>query len=195
MDILSLKDKVIIVTGGGGFMGSQFVPYLRDAGATVYVFDKKAHSPVDITSPDSVEKAVADIVKTEGRIDGLLHAAGLDAGPGSGDAQFAPYEKFALDVWEKEFKVNLTAAQIVTQAVAPHMMEAKSGSIVFMASDLALIAPNNSIYDEGKFKDIAYVSSKAGMMGLMRAWASYLGSYGVRVNAFVPGGMRNTMQR
>ena len=63
--------------------------------------------------------------------------------------------------------------------------------MVFISSDLSLIAPNNSIYGEGKFKDIAYVSSKAGLMGLMRAWASYLGPYGVRVNALVPGGMRN----
>lgn len=77
------------------------------------------------------------------------------------------------------------------QAAAPYLMKAKSGSVVFIASDLALIAPTNSIYEAGRFKDIAYVASKAGMLGLMRAWAAYLGPYNVRVNALVPGGMYN----
>jgi NAD(P)-dependent dehydrogenase (short-subunit alcohol dehydrogenase family) len=56
---------------------------------------------------------------------------------------------------------------------------------------LALIAPNNGIYESGKFKDIAYVTSKAGLLGLMRTWAAYLGPHRVRVNAAVPGGMFN----
>jgi NAD(P)-dependent dehydrogenase (short-subunit alcohol dehydrogenase family) len=60
-----------------------------------------------------------------------------------------------------------------------------------LATDLAVIAPNNSIYQEGNFKDIAYITSKTGLLGLMRSWASYLGGYNVRVNAAVPGGMYN----
>jgi NAD(P)-dependent dehydrogenase (short-subunit alcohol dehydrogenase family) len=191
MNPISLKGKTIIITGGNGFLASQFIPFLKEMGAKVHVFDKKSDKPVDITDPKSVEKAVVEVIKKDKKIDGLVHAAAIDAVPGSAVDQFAPYEKFSLEMWNKEFSVNLTAAQIVTQAVAPHMMKAKSGSIVFIASDLAMIAPNNSIYDEGKFKDIAYVSSKAGMMGLMRAWASYLGKYNVRANALVPGGMRN----
>jgi len=188
---LDLTGRTIVITGGAGFMGSQLVSALRGQGASVHVFDRSGDAPVDITDPTAVETAVKAILASEGRLDGLVHAAGLDAVPGEGNPQFAPYESFPLELWEREFKVNLTAAQLVTQAVAPHMMQARQGSIVFIASDLALIAPNNSIYDEGKFKDIAYVSSKAGMLGLMRAWASYLGPHSVRANAFVPGGMRN----
>ena len=70
-------------------------------------------------------------------------------------------------------------------------MKQCSGSIIFIASDLGLIAPDNRIYDEGKFKDIAYVSSKAGILGLSRAWSTYLGPYNVRSNALAPGGMHN----
>ena len=60
-----------------------------------------------------------------------------------------------------------------------------------MATDIAIIAPNNSIYQEGNFKDVAYVTSKTGLLGLMRSWASYLGKYNIRVNALSPGGMYN----
>lgn len=180
-----------MLTGGKGFLGSQLDRALSDAGAKVHILDIGGEPRVDITDPASVEEAVRLITEKEGRIDGLIHAAALNAVPGMSAEHFAPYEEFSLDLWEREFKVNLTAAQIVTQAVAKVMLAQRSGSIVFIASDLALIAPQNAIYDEGKFKDIAYVSSKAGMLGLMRSWASYLGAHGVRVNALVPGGIRN----
>jgi NAD(P)-dependent dehydrogenase (short-subunit alcohol dehydrogenase family) len=188
-NLFDLTGKVIIVTGGSGFLGSQFVAHLRECGATVVIFDTNAPEPVDITNPASVEAATQKVVAVHGRIDGVVHAAGMAAEIGKADELFAPYEKFSIELWRKEFEINLTAAQIVTQAVVPQMMKQKSGSVVFIASDLSLIAPNNSIYDGGKFKDIAYVSSKAGMLGLMRGWASYLGAHNIRSNALVPGGM------
>ena len=189
----SVKELVIILTGGSGFLGSQWREHLEAEGATVKVFDTKADTPVDITDAEAIDQAVADVVKAHGRIDGLVHAAAADAVPGSAAAtdQFSPYEHFPLELFEKELKLNVTACQLVTQKVVPYMMKAKKGSIVFVASDLALIAPQNHIYDEGMFKDIAYVTSKAGVLGLMRSWSSYLGPYSVRSNALVPGGMYN----
>lgn len=192
-EMFSVKGKVIVVTGGTGFLGSQWVSYLQDHGAEVVIFDLRHETPVDITNEEAVASAVDGVIATHGRIDGLIHAAAADAVPGSPASidQFSPYEKFPVELWEKEFRINLTAAQVVTQCVAPIMMKQQSGSIVFIASDLGLIAPDNRIYDEGKFKDIAYISSKAGILGLSRAWATYLGSYNVRSNALAPGGMHN----
>lgn len=192
-DVFSVQGAVIVITGGNGFMGKQWTKHLQEHGAHVVSFDVHQETPVDITDETVVRNAVAGVIKEHGKIDGLIHAAALDAVPGSPQSakQFSPYEKFPLDLWEKEMKVNFTAAQLVTQHVAPHMMHAKSGSIVFISSELGLIGPQNHIYDAGKFKDIAYVSSKAGILGLMRAWASYLGPFGVRANALVPGGMQH----
>ena len=191
--LFSITNRVIILTGGNGFLGSQFNAYLTSCGAIVVVFDMQTDQPVDITKPEEVAAAVAATVAEHGHIDGLINAAAINAVPGSATAMdsWRPYETFPLELWKKEIEVNLTAVQVLTQAVAPVMMRQKSGSIIYMASDLALIAPNNSIYDEGKFKDIAYVTSKSGLLGLLRAWASYLGKYNVRVNAAVPGGMYN----
>ncbi len=189
-----MDGKVILITGGSGFLASQFIPHLQNEGAIIEVLDLKSDSPVDITDPESVKPAVDAFIDRHGRIDSLVHAAAIDAVPaanGEISPQWAPYDKFSPRLWRKEIDVNLTGAQITTQAVAPHLMRANTGSVVFIASDLALIAPNNSIYDEGRFKDIAYVASKAGMLGLMRAWAAYLGPYNVRVNALIPGGMYN----
>jgi NAD(P)-dependent dehydrogenase (short-subunit alcohol dehydrogenase family) len=192
-DLFSVKGKVIILTGGSGFLGSQFHRHLTSGKAKVVVFDNQADDPVDITNPSDVKKAVDKTFKKYKQIDGMVNVAAINATPGSETFKnfWKPYEKYPLELWKKEIDVNLTAAHIVTQAVAPVMMKQKSGSIVFLTSDLALIAPNNSIYQEGDFKDIAYVTSKTGLLGLTRSWASYLGKYNVRVNAAVPGGMYN----
>ena len=192
-DLFSVKDKVIILTGGSGFLGSQFNQHLTSCGAKVVIFDNQADNPVDITNPVAIKKAVDKTFKKYKRIDGMVNVAAINATPGSKTSKdfWKPYEKYPLKLWKKELDVNLTAAHIVTQAVAPIMMNQKSGSIIFLATDLAVIAPNNSIYQEGNFKDIAYVTSKTGLLGLMRSWASYLGEYNVRVNAAVPGGMYN----
>jgi NAD(P)-dependent dehydrogenase (short-subunit alcohol dehydrogenase family) len=192
-DLFSINDKVIILTGGKGFLGAQFNQHLTSCGAKVVIFDNQGENPVDITNPGDVKKAVDETVNKYNRIDGMVNVAAMNAVPGSETSRdfWKPYEKYPLELWKKEIDINLTAAHIVTQAVAPVMMNQKSGSIIFLASDLAVIAPNNSIYQEGNFKDIAYVTSKTGLLGLMRSWASYLGKYNIRVNAAVPGGMYN----
>lgn len=192
-NIFSVKDKVIILTGGNGFLGTQFKRHLTSCGAKVVIFDNQGTTPVDIANPADVKKAVDKTFQKYERIDGMVNVAAINAVPGSQTSRdlWKPYEKYSLDLWKKELNVNLTAAHIITQAIAPVMMKQKSGSIVYLASDLAVIAPNNSIYPEGYYKDIAYVTSKTGLLGLMRTWASYLGKYNIRVNAAVPGGMYN----
>lgn len=186
-----IRNKVCVITGGSGFLGSQFSSALTEAGALTINWDLSASPAVDITDPAAVKQALEHTAAAYGKIDVLIHAAALNAMPGTreNDQQFAPYETYDRELWEKELRLNLSAAHYVTQAIAPVMMRQKEGSIIFIASDLALIAPQNSIYDQDKFKDIAYVTSKSGMLGLMRAWAAYLGPYNVRANALVPGGM------
>lgn len=185
MDLFAVKDKVVVITGGSGFLGSQYCKVFEDLGAKVVNWD--VDTGVNIAMPDAVLKAAMDVIGEHGRIDVLINNAAINFPPTSDN--WKAYENFSLLIWEAELKTNLTGAFIVTQQVARVMMKQKSGSIIFVASDLALIGPDNSIYESGKFKDIAYITSKAGILGLMRAWASYMGPYNVRVNALVPGGM------
>lgn len=188
MNHTDLSGKSVLVTGSSGFLASQFIPHLEAMGAKVHGMDVRGTTPVDITDPGAIKEFIDSIAATND-LYGVVHAAALDAVPGADNPQFAPYEDFLPALWERALRVNLTAAHYVTQVAARHLMQKKSGSIVFIASDLALIAPDNSLYEPGMFKDISYVASKAGMLGLMRAWAAYLGPYGIRSNALVPGGM------
>ncbi|MEQ8352743.1 MAG: SDR family oxidoreductase [Leptospiraceae bacterium] len=190
-DLFSVKDSVIVVTGANGLLGRQFSAELESRGALIIGFDQKDTPAVNIVDEDSVRTAVKRVFDEHGRIDGLIHCAAMDAVPGGNQKQSAAYHEFDFALWEREVQVNLSGSFLVTKHVAKHMMEARNGSIVFVSSDLGLIAPNNTIYEPGNFKDIAYVSSKSGVIGLMRAWASYLGPYNVNVNALVPGGVYN----
>ncbi len=189
-DIFSLKGKVAIITGGSGFLGKQYREALRERGARVVNWD--IAQGIDVTDRSSLKRAASEVIKKFGKIDIVITNAASNPAPGSsGEDNWAPYHTFSETLWDKELLINLTGSHLTVQAVASYMMRRRSGSIILVASDLALIGPQNRLYGKGKFKDIAYITSKAGILGLMRAWAAYLGPYNVRVNALVPGGMEN----
>lgn len=204
--MFSVEDKVVVITGGAGFLGMQFAKTLADAGAKVFLWDKCAPSYpdrdkyycdkirnifIDITNEADVQMATKMVLVFFGKIDVLINNAAMNPIVGSDEAKqmFAPYEEYPVDLWKKEIDVDLTGMLMCTQRVAKQMMNQGSGVIVNVASEYANIAANNRIYGEGKFKSIAYITAKSGVLGLTRAWASYLGKFGIRVNAFTPGGM------
>ncbi|OGY65319.1 MAG: hypothetical protein A3A16_02630 [Candidatus Harrisonbacteria bacterium RIFCSPLOWO2_01_FULL_44_18] len=207
--LFSLKGKVAVITGGAGMLGREYARILSDAGAMVALFDvlpqKEINKRVkeisssgrvmgmtmDITKEKQVKEAVKKVIKKFGAIDILINnAAATDFSGFKNSERFAPYEDFSLDVWEKEIGVGLTGALICSQAVIPFMKKAKSGVIVNISSTHGIIAPDNRIYGDGKFKAITYPVIKSGILGLTRALASYLAPYNIRVNSLVPGGVK-----
>lgn len=197
--MFDLTGKVAVITGGAGLLGTEFCGALKQAGAKITIFDKKkqkiplintAYVQCSVAKETSVERAVVKTIKFFGQIDILINAAGLNPPPDD-KKNYLPYEKFPLSRWKREIDIGLTGAHICIQQIAPHMIKRRSGIIINIASDLALIAPNNTIYETGKFKSPAYVAVKAGLLELTRAWASYLAPHGIRVNALAPGGVYN----
>lgn len=197
-----MRDRVVIITGGAGKLGREYARALADASARVALFDvvpgenvpadiAGSYHRVDITDRDAVFAAVAAVEKAHGRIDVLINNAALDAVPGSEASrlQFAPYEAYPADLWARELAVGLTGMLFVTQAVAPVMRKQKSGSIINISSTYGNVGPDNRIYDEGKFKSIAYATVKSGVLNFTRAWASYLAGTGIRVNTLTLGGV------
>lgn len=188
-NLFDISGKIVVITGGSGFLGTQYRTALEEAGAVVENFD--IDTGVDVTNEDSLQKAAAGVISKYGKIDGLITnaAANPKADEGTNGGPWAPYSEFSADLFRKELELNITGSFLAAKAVSKPMMEKHGGSIIFIGSDLALIGPTNSLYPEGRFKDIAYGVSKAGVLGLMRFFASYLGPYNVRANVLVPGGM------
>lgn len=202
-NLFSLEGRVVVLTGGAGFLGRQYAEALIKAGAQVVLFDKNEEPPfiidgcnyehVDITNEVEVKRAVSRIVSRSGRIDSLVNNAAMNPAVGDPDSAklSGPYESHPLDLWQKELAVNMTGMQLCIQAVAPHMMQARRGSIVNIASEVSVVAYDwTDVYPPGKFKSLAYIATKHGVLGITKGWAAYLGRYGVRVNSFSPGGMQ-----
>ena len=186
----SVAGQVIVITGGSGFLGMQYTTSLKEAGAIVENFD--VDTGVDVTDESSVESAVRTVLQKHKRIDGLITnaAANPKADEAAGGGPWSAYSEFPVELFRQELDLNLVGSFVVAKVISKVMIEQKSGSIIFVSSDLGVIGPTNSLYTEGKFKDIAYGASKAGVLGLMRFFAAYLGPHNVRANALVPGGMQ-----
>lgn len=188
-ELFSMDGKVVIITGGAGMLGKEYAGVLSDAGANVISFD--ISEGIDITDSEMIKQKTKEAHQKYGRIDVLINNAAATDFSGFKDTnRFAPYENFPLDVWEKEIKVGLTGALICSQAVIPYMKKAQSGVIVNVSSTHGVIAPDNRMYGDGRFKAITYPVIKSGILGFTRALASYLAPYNIRVNSLVPGGVK-----
>lgn len=132
----------------------------------------------DVTKPEDIRAAVAAALAEWGRIDVLVASAGIYTG--------APLPDVSLRQWQRLIDINLTGVFLSNQAVAPILMEQRSGSIINISS----MAGKTSWPASAE-----YSASKSGVIGLTRSVAMELAPYGVTVNAVCPGNTLTEMVR
>lgn len=186
-----LRDKVAIVTGGAGGIGSAVARRLVSEGAQVVVADidlgratsvanelGSAALPVeyDAGDADSIRGLVEATVRHFGGLD-ILHnnAAVTDPAVQSQD-RTAP--EIPVEVWQKVLDVNLTGYLIGCKYAVPEMIKRGGGSIINTASGSGML---------GDLVRVAYGTSKAGIIALTKYVATQHGRDGVRCNAIAPG--------
>ncbi|MEO1061738.1 MAG: glucose 1-dehydrogenase [Actinomycetota bacterium] len=182
-----LDGKVAIVTGASSGFGERFARVLAAVGASVVVAARRAERidllaaqlpdalavPTDVASEADCERLVAATVERYGRIDVLVNNAGISDAP-------AKAEELDPSSFADVLDVNLHACFVLSRLVAPHMFEQGAGSIVNVASVHGLVASAPNL-------QVAYDSSKHGLIGLTRGLAGQWARKGVRVNALAPG--------
>lgn len=220
MRLFDLSDRVVIVTGGAGFLARQHAAAVAEAGGTPVLLDIRYREALDtagsvteetgrsalaletdITDPEAVERALRTVLDRFGRVDALINNAANNPKmePGAeNDTAFERFETFPLELWHDDITVGVTGALICCQVFGSHMAANGGGSIVNIASDLAVIAPDQRIYRKDGLpehrqpvKPVTYSVVKSALLGLNRYLATYWATAGVRVNAISPAGVFN----
>ena len=209
--------KVAIVTGAFGLLGRQHVLALCELGYEVISVDNnvaRADEFIEFISSElnaaSVpqfricdlrnEIQICDLYKSishnYGRVDILINNAFLNPPPSKSQINNR-IEDFNADSWLEELEVGLTGAILMCKYAVPLMKIFGSGSIVNIASDLSVIAPDQRIYNGGTFpssadsyvKPLSYSVIKTALHGLTRYLSTYLAPHKIRVNTLSPGGV------
>jgi acetoacetyl-CoA reductase/3-oxoacyl-[acyl-carrier protein] reductase len=175
---VSLDGRVALVAGGAGGIGSAIVRALLQAGAGVVAADLPgraapqgaASAPCDLRAPEEIRRLVARVEADHGRLDVLVHCAGI--------TRDAVLWKMDDAAWSGVMRVNLDSAFHLLKAAVPLLRRTGGGSVV-------LIASING--ERGKFGQANYAASKAGLIALGKTAAAELGRFGIRVNAVAPG--------
>lgn len=216
--LFDLTGRVGVITGGSGLLGYKHAEVIAAAGGTPVLVDLAATEPaakakrleesygvsalgcpVDITNAAQVKALLATVLEQFGTVDILINnAANNPKVEKSSNAAWSRLENFPLDVWEADLAVGLTGAFLCSQVIGSEMARRNKGVILNVASDLAVIAPDQRLYrqdgiprDQQPVKPVTYSVVKTALLGLTRYLATYWADAGVRVNAISPGGVYN----
>jgi NAD(P)-dependent dehydrogenase (short-subunit alcohol dehydrogenase family) len=215
----NLSGKTALVTGSAGLLGISHAKALLASGAQVILTDlnqkaldeaeqiigKESVSRnfqshlMDVTSEVSISQLASKLSSLDTKIDILVNNAAINPTSSSisEGKRTTRLENFSLDRWNQELSVGLTGAFLCSKVFGSAMASDGLGGVILnIASDLSVIAPNQSLYKQANLPDdmqavkpVTYSVIKTGLIGLTRYLATYWAHKGVRCNALSPGGV------
>lgn len=193
----SLKDRVVLVTGGATGIGESIVTHFARQGSRVAFFDIQdepaerlvetltaegcgtpQYLHCDLTDVAELKSRVSEFIAMWGTVDVLVNNAAND--------ERHAIEEVTPEYWDRSMAVNLRPQFFMIQAVLPAMRKAGRGSIVNMSS-ISWMIPSTGLP--------LYITAKAAIVGLTRTLAHELGPAGIRVNAVLPGAIATERQK
>jgi len=191
LDVFSLAGRVVVVTGGGGGIGSALAEGMAGAGARIAVVGRTRETceatvervraagsegvaiTADVTSEADCDRMVEEALGAFGRIDAIVNAVGGGAGK-----VLHPAERYPRSDWDWIMELNVRSTVLPTQAAVRTMIE-QGGGVVLNISSVRANLGINAGYS-------AYVAAKGAISSLTRQWATEWAKHGIRVNAIMP---------
>lgn len=181
--------SVVFITGGSGAIGSAVAEEFAKTDDVIFTYNSNEEAAkrlavelhckavqMNVTSSDSVEAAVQEVLGEYKRLDILVNNAGISL--------IRPFCDTSFEEWQRLIDVNLSGVFRVTKAAVPSMISRKSGSIVNISSIWGV---------NGASCETAYSAAKSGLTGFTKALAKELGLSGITVNAIAPGVIESPM--
>lgn len=211
----NLAGQRAMVTGAAGLLGREHAAALAELGAEVVLTDigeaglQAAQADLAVRFGERIrvarmdvtdEQSIREVANRFGVMDVLVNNAAIDPKvTAQGDGlELSRLEHFPLAEWNRQISVGLTGAFLCSRVFGTQMARRKKGVILNIASDLAVIAPDQRLYrrpgvpaEEQPVKPVTYSVIKTALLGLTRYLAAYWADQGVRVNAISPGGVFN----
>ena len=197
MKAIDLKNKVSVVVGGTGDIGSKIVETLAEAGSETIIADinqekgdilardltqrfkvASAFYKCDLRSRQEVKNAVNEILKNHGRMDTIVYAAGYSS--------FSEFTKLSDEEWNKSMDINLYGAFRFIQESMPDMLLRKKGNIILIGSTTTISGSGGGSH---------YAVSKTGLLGILKSLTYELLTEGIRINMVSPGVVDTQMLR
>jgi NAD(P)-dependent dehydrogenase (short-subunit alcohol dehydrogenase family) len=188
----NMRNKVVLVTGGGTGIGRAIAKAFAEAGAQVVISGRNLERlkdatddfggraiAADVANEESVRALYNSIVQEEGTLDVLVNNAGV-TGPVSNA------EDMDMAQWDETVAINIRGVLTCIKYAAPLLKKQGSGSIINMSSLMGL---------RGYPMRAAYTASKFAVIGITEAVAQELGPFGVRVNAICPGAVNGELMK
>ena len=195
----SLRDRVVIITGGGQGLGRTYAHNFAAQGAIPVIAELNEENGArvvqeieqqggrafsfrtDVSDEASTLAMAEAALSAHGRIDCLINNAAVFS-----KITIAPFWELPVDEWKSAMDVNINGAFFCSHAVVPAMQEAHWGRIINVAS---------TTVPTGRANYLHYITSKSAMIGMTRSMARELGDYNVTVHLFWPGAVETEIER
>lgn len=199
-NIYSIKDKVIVISGATGYLGSAMCEDLSKAGAKVIVLSRNLEKAknlcvelniskeqafkIDVSSNKSIEECFKNIIAKFEKIDILVNNVCF--------VKPVSFGKYTREDWQINLDGSVVSIDMVTQEVLKHMIPRKKGKIINISSMYGMISPDESIYEsEESVNPIAYGVGKAGVIQYTKYAAMKLAKHNINVNCITYGAFPN----
>ncbi len=190
--MINLKNKIIVVLGGSGMLGKEFVKQIRENDGVAINADINEQSDLDkhtfecnITDEKSIVFLIESVIKKFGRIDGWINSAY----PRTADWG-AKIDNISFDSWRKNVDMHMNGYFIASKLAIDAMLPNSKGSLINISSIYGVVGPDFTVYEGTQMTmPAAYSAIKGGLINLGQYLASYYGKSGIRVNTISPGGI------